>query len=184
VDRAVWKWVQAFLTEPEVLETGLREAQREREEENAPMRTRLRLVDDLLMEKRGKLARLLDLYLGGEFDRRLLEDRKARLDAEIEGLERERGVLVARLEARTLSDHQVVSLRAFAEEMAEQLEMLQGDFATQRRLVEQLDIQITLVAREDLREIHISCLLGEHDVDVSCNTGEERSQSISASSCV
>jgi hypothetical protein len=38
VDEMFWEWVKSFFSDPEALERGLAETQRERERENAPMR--------------------------------------------------------------------------------------------------------------------------------------------------
>jgi hypothetical protein len=48
VDAAVWEWVKSFLTDPAVLNRGLDKCQAERQLENAPLRERLEVVDDLL----------------------------------------------------------------------------------------------------------------------------------------
>jgi site-specific DNA recombinase len=68
VDEAVWENIKSFFSDPEVLERGLEETQKERERENAPMRARLEAVDHLLEDKRASLGRVLDLYISGEFD--------------------------------------------------------------------------------------------------------------------
>jgi site-specific DNA recombinase len=171
VDAEVWHWIKSFLIHPEVLEHGLRGIQKERDREQEPMRARLHMVDQLLSDKRQRLDRLVELYLSARFDQKVLEDHKAKLDAQVAGLERERAALVSRIEAETLSDQHIADLGAFAEQVAESFGEAETDFASKRRLVEQLDVRVTLTAREDSREIHISCLLGQESVDVSHSTG-------------
>jgi len=107
VDAAVWEWVKSFLLDPAVLGRGLSEYQAERDRENAPIRERLKVVDDLLADNRAQLERLLDLYLSGEFPKEALTDRKIRLETTISALEKERAGLVAHLEARTLTADQI-----------------------------------------------------------------------------
>ena len=48
------------------------------------------------------MRRLLDLYLSGEFEREVLTDRKSRIEAAIQAIERERETLAEMLERKTL----------------------------------------------------------------------------------
>jgi hypothetical protein len=107
----------------------------------------------------------------------VLDERKARLDAEIASLERERTGLANQIEAETLGEEQIASLRAFAEATAGKLAEMSDDFETKQRLVENLDVRIILKAEEGRHYIHISCLLGDDNWEVSRNSGETRSQS-------
>ena len=72
VDATVWQWIKSFLVDPETLRRGLRGIQTEQERENAPIRERLAVVDDLLTQRREEYERLLDLYLAGEFPKAVL----------------------------------------------------------------------------------------------------------------
>ncbi len=60
VDAAVWSWVKSFLSDPVALQDGLNAYQAEREQENAPLQERLKVVEDLLTDNRAQLKRLLD----------------------------------------------------------------------------------------------------------------------------
>jgi hypothetical protein len=70
--------------------------QAERERENAPLRERLKVTEDLLADNRTQLKRLLDLYLAGNFPKEMLVESKTRLETTMEALEKERAGLTAR----------------------------------------------------------------------------------------
>lgn len=137
-DATVWGWVKSFLTDPEALAEGLSAQKAEREEANKPLRDRLTVVDDLLADNRRQLERLLDLYLAGDFPREVLVERKERLQATIDALEREQADLAAHLETQILSDEQVQTITEFAEKVRGGLEIAEQDLKERRRLIELL----------------------------------------------
>jgi len=161
VDAAVWGWIRSFLTDPTELAKGLDQCQAERERENAPIRSRLKVVNDLLAEDRETLDRLLDLYLSGDFSREALVDRKARLETTIAALDRERAGLVAQLEARTFTPKQIRSLQEFAANVARGLTLADVSFQTQRRIIEDLDVRVTLTIEDGQQVAHVSCLISD-----------------------
>jgi site-specific DNA recombinase len=164
VDTAVWEWVKSLLTDREALANGLEAYQVEGAKENEPVRQRVQVIDDLLAENRTQRERLLDLFLSGEFPRDMLSDRKARLDATITALEKERSGLVAHLERQVLSNEQIESLQDFATEVNKGLEVAEDDFQTRRDIVELLDVQVTLVLEDGERVVYARCMLGEHSL--------------------
>jgi site-specific DNA recombinase len=161
VDLAVWEWVKSFLSEPEALCQGLQAYQQECEAQNAPIRDRLGVVEDLLAANRSQLARLLDLYISGDLPREMLTDRKARLERTIQALEKELVDLSAHLKAGTLDDTQILSLENFAKEVSEGLEAADGDFEARRAIIESLNVHVTLTVEESKKVIYARCALGE-----------------------
>jgi hypothetical protein len=170
VDAAVWEWVKSLLSDPEVLAQTLGQVQQEREQENAPIRDRLAVVDDLLAENQGQLERLLDLYLSGEFPKEVLTDRKARLEGTISALEKEQAGLVAHLETRVLSVEQIQTLQEFAAKVGKNLDAMDSDFGAKRRLMDDLDVQVTLGMKDGQKWIFASCMIGEGDCELSPTT--------------
>lgn len=160
-DAAVWEWIKSFLTDSAVLNHGLDKYQAEREVENAPLRERLKVVDDLLGQNREQLARLLDLYLLGQFPKDLLTDRKTRLEMTIGALERERVGLAEQLEARTLTPGQIRALQDFAARTAKGLAHAEDDISERRALIEDLSVQVTLAVEDGQKVAYAQCLLGE-----------------------
>ncbi len=92
-DALVWDYFVELLSDPAKLQAGLDDYKMSQENHNSPLQERLAAVDELLEEYRKKLARLLDLYLGGDFEKDMLVDHKKRLDDTIHGLENEREVV-------------------------------------------------------------------------------------------
>jgi hypothetical protein len=103
------------------------------------------VVDDLLRANRAKLARLLDLYLSGEYDREALLDHKRRLEDVIGGLERERNALLVTIEAASLTPERIQSIYEFAETARKGLEFAREDFATRRKILELIEVSVTLI---------------------------------------
>jgi hypothetical protein len=161
VDAGAWVWIRDLLTDPDAFARGLRKYQAEREKENQPIRARLTVVDDLLAENQAQLDRLLDLYLAGDFPKHVLTDRKSRLERTVSALEQERDALSARLEAGTLTDTQIVSLKDFAAKVAPGLEVAEADFATRRGVVEALDMQVVLAVEDGQKVVHARCVVGK-----------------------
>jgi site-specific DNA recombinase len=164
VDGVVWNWITGLLTDPEALRQGLEAEQTEREKKTQPLRDRLEVIDDLRTSHQAQLEKLLDLYLSGDFAKEVLTERKAQLEKTIAGLADERTELLAHLEARTLSDEQIASVEAFARELAPGLEAAKEDFDTRRRVVELLDVHVTLVEEQGRQVVYVRCLVKEAEL--------------------
>jgi site-specific DNA recombinase len=162
VDAAVWGWMRSFLSVPEELANGLKQYQRELEVENAPIRERIRVVNDLVAENQAQLERLLDLYLAGNFPKEMLTDRQERLEAAIKVLQKERLSLVAHLDVHSLTDVQLQTIQAFAAEVAEGLSAVEEDFQTQSRIIEELDVQATLAIEDGQKVVYLRWLIEEY----------------------
>jgi site-specific DNA recombinase len=161
VDAAVWGWVKSFLTDPVMLTEGLQAEREEREQANAPLRNRLAVVDALLGDNQRQLERLLDLYLSGGFGKEMLAERKTRLETTIGALEGERAGLVAQLEARTLTGEQVQTIVDLAEQVRRKLPIADESFEARRRLIELLDVWMTLAVEDRERVVYARCMLGD-----------------------
>lgn len=157
VDDLVWEWVKSYLSDPTKLAEGLTEYQSEHERETAPLRERLAVLDKLILDNRGQLDRLLDLYLSGDFPKDALLERKARLTDTITALEQEREGLAAQLRAQSLTESEIQSVYDFAAEVAEGLSAADEDFETRRRIIELLDVRATLAIEEGERVVYPRC---------------------------
>lgn len=147
----------------ENLERQLREQQKQQEEAAKPLRDRLAIVDDLLDDHRGQLARLLDLYLAGSFDKDVLTDRKVRLENTILALERERANLVATLEAQTLSDDDVNALLDHAWSVVQNLARANEDFDERRRIIERFNVWVLLYTEGGQRMVRAWCTIRQEE---------------------
>jgi site-specific DNA recombinase len=162
VDEAVWDWIKPLLTEPETLMEALAAQKEKHDEENAPILERLGVVDDLLADNRRQLERLLDLYLANDFPKEVLLDRKKRLESTIQALEKERGNLLVRLEARTLTDKQIQTIKEFAAKAAKAVTASDSEdsFESRRQIIEQLDMEALLAVEGSQKVAHVCCMLG------------------------
>ena len=167
VDPAIWNWVKVLLSDPGELVEGLNEFQAAAERDYEPLRERLSVVKSLLEDNQEQLDRLLDLYLDGDFPKEMLLDRKKRLEATIEGLKEEQTAMLEQLDARILNQEQIESIQQFAAEIAEGLEAAEEDFDAQRRIIEMLDVQATLVEENGEKVVYARCALDPGDSHLS-----------------
>jgi len=75
LDRLIWEKVKSFILDPAALQEGILVYQEKRDKENAPIRERLQVVDDLLANNQAQLTRALDFYLVGDFPKEMLLER-------------------------------------------------------------------------------------------------------------
>lgn len=166
VDAVVWAWVRSLLQNPVDLIRGVNLYQEERQKENAPIRARLAVLEDLISSNRQQLERLLDLYLRGDFPKDVLTDRRVRLESTIAALEKERVGFLAHLQADTLTEDQIRTLHNFVAEVAAGLEAADQDFPTRRRVIEALDLRATLAVEDEQKVVYITCVLGKIGLNV------------------
>jgi site-specific DNA recombinase len=168
VDTETWAWVQELLSSRGALERGLRKHKAERDQENAPIRARLEVVDDLLTDNRKQLERLLDLYLSGDFPKEVLTERKTRLEKTILALEKERAGIVAQLEGGDLTEDQIKTLTDFVAGIAAGFDVANADFETRRAVIEALDVQAKLFVKDEEKWVQTWCMLGQERMHRLC----------------
>jgi hypothetical protein len=166
VDTVIWRWMKKLLLNPEALRRNLEAQQAEQEEANRPLHDRLAVINDLLADNRRQLEKLLDLYLSVDFDKEMLTERKGRLEATIAALEKERGDLVATLEAVTLSDDRIMTIEDFARKVAGGLAKAETDFGARRQIIDLLDVKVTLAIEEGQKVACVRCLVDEAQLSV------------------
>jgi site-specific DNA recombinase len=166
-DAAVWNWVISFLTDPVALRNGLAAYRSERDRDVEPIQRRIGVVEDLLAQTRPQLERLLDLYVTGGVTKDMLVDRKARLETTIGALEKEREGLLAQLKTQQLSDEQLDSIEGFAAQVAQGLAQAEESFATRRRVIEMLDLQVSLSHEGETPVVDVQCKLGSKNLHVA-----------------
>jgi len=159
-DTATWGWIGQFLTDPAALASGLQAEQEERKGASRPLQDRLAVVDSLLAERQNQLEKLLDLYLDGNFPRDVLTGRQKQLEDGIAALARERVVLVDQLEQESLTEDQVYSIIEYAGEVARGLEVAEQSYEARRRVVDMLDVHVTLTAEGGEKVAYASMLCG------------------------
>jgi len=178
VDEVVWDWIKSLLTEPETLKEALEAQKAKCDIENAPILERLGVIDDLLAENRRQLDRLLDLYLARDFPKEVLLDRKKRLESTMEALEKERSNLLARVEAWTLADRQIRTIKEFAARMAKAVKAsdTEDNFGSRRQIIEQLDTELLLTVEDGQKVAHVNCMLGGEILHIGTKSTDTRSR--------
>ncbi|MCB0128443.1 MAG: recombinase family protein, partial [Caldilineaceae bacterium] len=170
VDKIVWNWVISLLTNPERLDSGLAAYKAEKEQNVEPLRERLELVCDLLTDEKEKQARLLDLYLSGEFEKDVLTDRKSRIESKILALTNEEFEIRAMLEEQTISDNEIEAVKQFGQEIANELELSDKDIEAMRYIINLLDMTVKIGVYENCgRCILIQCGLGSDLLSLTRN---------------
>jgi hypothetical protein len=171
VDAAVWQWVTEFLTNPELLKEGMAVYQAEQEVRNESTIERLTIIDELLVDHKAQLTRILDLYLEGNFPKELLIEKKTRLEQTIRSLETEKLDLHDFLEKKTLTPEQYQDIEEFSRKILEGIDLLSCDFKTKGQIIELLDIQVTCLIDNDGKQfVNLKCILGSDQYGLSTST--------------
>ena len=171
VDGVVWEWVTGFLTNPELLEQGMAEYQADQEIKNERVFERVAIIDELLADHQEQLNRILDLYLGGDFPKELLVEKKQRLEETIRSLESEKLDLQDFIEKKSLTPEQYGDIQEFSRKIIEGINLVSCDFETRRQIIELLDIQVVCMLDEDGNKyVNLKCILGSDQYDLSTNT--------------
>ena len=90
IHNAVWAWLSDLLQSLDNIAEGLRKMREEVKRSNSAIFERLALIEDQLGKEEQQLARLLDLYLNGDFPVEVLNQRKQDLNNTITELKREK----------------------------------------------------------------------------------------------
>ena len=171
VDRVVWQWIAEFLTNPQLLEQGMADYQAEQEVKNESIFERVNIIDDLLIDQREQLKRILDLYLEGDFPKELLVEKKARLEVTIRSLESEKLDLQDLIERKTLTPEQYHDIQEYSKKILKGIDLVTCDFETRRRIIELLDIQVTcLMDENEVKLVKLKCILGSDQCGLSTDT--------------
>jgi site-specific DNA recombinase len=172
VDDAVWHWITDFLTNPQELEQGMADYQAEQEVKNERVIERVAIIDELLADHQAQLNRVLDLYLGGEFPKEMLVEKKTRLEETIRSLENEKLDLIDFVEKKSLSPEQYEDIQEFSRKILEGINLISCEFETKRRIIELLDLQVVCMIDEDGNKfVNLKCILGSDQYDLSTGTG-------------
>jgi site-specific DNA recombinase len=168
VDQAVWQWISSLLLDPENLALGLQEYKAEKEKATQPLRDRLAILDDQIADHKRQLERLLDLYLGGQFPREVLIERKARLEKTLASLTRERENQEALLADNVITDEQIETIQEFASCIVQGLRQL--TFEEKRRIIDLMDVRGVLTIEDGEKVVYVHCVVGEQALDIVSKT--------------
>ena len=157
VNQAVWIWLSELLQIPGNIADGLHKMQEEIKRSNFAIFERLALIDGQLNKTEEKHARLLDLYLEGDFPLEVLNQRKDELKKSIIDLKREQTELNAYTETVILTEEGIAEIESFCESARSGLD--HATFEVKRKLIELLDVRGKLAIENEEKVIYISCKL-------------------------
>lgn len=161
LDTAVWHFISSFLGNKKVRQETFARYREKQAERFAPLKERLATIDKLLAENRAQLERLLDIYLTGELPRDMLVERKNRLETTVNALEKERAAISGQIERDTLTDEQIQDIETYIEKIGRGLELANANFAARRKIIELLDVQVTLAVENEEKIAYVQCKLLE-----------------------
>ncbi|MBK7895206.1 MAG: recombinase family protein [Anaerolineaceae bacterium] len=166
VDAAVWAWVFSLITDPERMLKGWRDSQQEAQTANAPLLHELKQVKLLLEENEVGAKKLVDLYLAGKFDMKILDDKKAELDKLIHDLKIRKDEIEQVVVQRTVSDEEITDFMKYAESISGYLNG-EVDFEIKRQVLELLDLTAIFSEEEDGQIIYVTCHIGKERLSVN-----------------
>lgn len=162
----VWAWVFSLITDPERMLKGWRDSQQEAQTANAPLLHELKQVKLLLDENEVGAKKLVDLYLAGKFDMKILDDKKAELDKLIHDLKIRKDEIEQVVAQRTISDEEITDFMKYAESISGYLNG-EVDFEIKRQVLELLDLTAIFSEEEDGQIIYVTCHIGKERLSVN-----------------
>jgi site-specific DNA recombinase len=159
MEAEIWEWIKSLIMDEEQLKKGLNDHLEQSKNEHAPLYARLEAIDRLITERQSQMERLLDLYLDGEYPKDMLNERKARLEREINDFNREKADLLAAIEQKALTAEQIQDLLTYAAAIREELQDVdkEADFVTKQRIMKALNVQVILEEKDGLKLYHTRC---------------------------
>ncbi|MDR3574080.1 MAG: recombinase family protein [Anaerolineaceae bacterium] len=157
IDTLVWDWLSSILKDPEKLKQELDLYQSGAALQYGPALEQLKITDDLLIDNRNLLGRLIDLYMSGTYSLEIVQERKKRLEDAIKSLEDQRANLAGAIEGQVLTTEQIDDLQAFASELCDRLEG--AVFEEKVKLFHALNVTGILSVIDGKKILHIQCIL-------------------------
>ena len=162
IDERAWQWILSMLRDPQSIALGLRGQQAEGEQQNKALYERRLTIENLIVRNEEKLAKILDLYLAGAYDRDTLLSRRSQLEKELADLKSEKANLEEHLGVVIITDKQISMIEALCAEI--QLGLNSATFEDKQRYFELLDVRGTLAFEDGKEIVYIKCKLGEQQV--------------------
>lgn len=152
------------MQQPNHLADGLRAEKAEAERANSALSERLALIAAEITENRGKLDRLLDLYLDKDIEKETLLERETRLKTTLADLNSERADLAEYLRTNIPTDEEISSIVAYCEEINVGLD--NATFEDKRKYVDWLNVRGKLAVENDKKVVYAKCRIGEQRLSV------------------
>lgn len=175
LDHAVWEWIKSILSEDNNLQENLNVYRERQAEIHRPLVERLQIINDLIQDNEAQLARLLDLYLAGNFPAEILEERKIRIEQALAGLREERQRIEPQL-VQVFDEAHVSSILEFAQSIRAELSEADCDFQVRRRIIRLLNVTGRAVIEDGKKVVYFHCVLGDNLVELPKRYSDARSR--------
>jgi hypothetical protein len=159
--------VKKLLSSPESIEEGYKEFVVEREKQNEPIISRMSLIEDLIAENQQQLDRLIDLYLLDEFPQSAIIERKVQIENTIQSLRNEWNNMDATITESEIKEDQIVDLKKFVSEVSDGIKLIENDFSAKQKIIDLLDVQVTLTLENSEKIIYAKCILKEKSFPIA-----------------
>jgi DNA repair exonuclease SbcCD ATPase subunit len=174
VDATVWNWLRSLIEDPSNVTQGLRNMQNEVLSANSRVTTRIELIEQQLEDLNNQQTKLLDLFLNGDFSKKLIDERKTKIDQACRKLLDERNELNSHINQSVADDTQLSEIEEYCSEIRSKL--VNATFESKRRLIEMFDVHGKLIIENNQRLIEVTCLLQQQPLSLvltshSSNTG-------------
>jgi site-specific DNA recombinase len=165
VDNTIWGWLKEILLNPESLAEGLQGMQEETRRSNQSLFDRQDIIAKRITETERQLEKLLDLYLSNGFPKEMLQERKSRLEETLANLHREQADISEHLQAKILSDEQILDIEDYCAQIRQRLECT--TFEQKRQVIDMLDVRGTLAIENEEKVVYVKCILGQQLLSVA-----------------
>lgn len=163
-DNKVWEWLENCLREPGVLWEGFKKYQSKQNSVNEPILCQIEAADGQIKEhgcQLETLLRSLNALEGRNSDRAkalILHDIE-QLETTLDKLEAKKATLVAKLHQNELTKDHIRTIEYFLSKIAKGLDKAKQDFEYRRKMIEILDIRVTLCVENDEMIAYVACRL-------------------------
>jgi site-specific DNA recombinase len=163
IDNAVWDWIKNLLSDQDALEAGLEAIRTKRVEQVEPKRLRIQNITKMIKEIEGQLRRLIREVANYHDDIVLDTFRKeiSQLTKNRDALAIERENLECELSSIEITDHQKDRIMDSAKKIVKNLET--ATFKDKRRIMDILDLQVTLYCDELGKRVKVDCGIPDCD---------------------
>lgn len=167
LEEGVWDWIVLLMTNPETMRQSLLTQQARSNEQTAPRRAQLVLVQQEIRVHEAQQERLLDLYLGSNLSKERWEKRNGALQTKLRQLTHEQVRLQAEIEKEAPTAQRYQAVEVHGRQIWEQIQVEEETFELKRQLFKMLNLQVRLcVDPSGKRYAQVICIFGETMIDL------------------
>jgi site-specific DNA recombinase len=166
VDHTIWSWIKGLFEDEKRLNAAIRRYIERNEADVAPLKERLATIEKLIKKHEKELTQAQKDYK--KIERSTARRTKAAVLADIErventldSLDNQKTATLIALEQATISEADLQTIRAYAEEVLAGMDIANATFKERRWLIEKLNIRITLTVEDKQMIAYLECWLGE-----------------------